>query len=160
MRAFIGMVAEQNMEFHHLDIKTAFLNGELAENERVYIQQPPGYETGSGLACHLVKTLYGLKQAPRAWHERLHKELDSMGFKASDADPSMFVQSNKSSSTYLLTYVDDNLIAAPTIAAVHDIKTRPISTFDARDLGKETTTWASTSSGTMGAAPSRSHRSS
>ncbi|WIA41017.1 hypothetical protein OEZ86_004655 [Tetradesmus obliquus] len=136
MRAFIAMVAELGMEFHHLDIKTAFLNGELAEHERVFIMQPPGYENGSGLACHLVKTLYGLKQAPRAWHERLHKELEILGFKASDADPSLFIQNNKTSNTYLLTYVDDILIAAPTISAVESIKRSLMSVFDARDLGE------------------------
>jgi hypothetical protein len=121
LRTLIAKVANEDLEFHHLDIKTAFLNGELAENERVYTTQAPGFDDGSGKTYHLIKTLYGLKQAPRAWHERLHRELDTLGFKPSEADPSLFIQANKSSSTYLLTYVDDILIAAPDIAAVDSI---------------------------------------
>eukprot|EP00882_Tetradesmus_deserticola_P020794 GHRQ01022471.1.p1 GENE.GHRQ01022471.1~~GHRQ01022471.1.p1 ORF type:complete len:384 (+),score=60.15 GHRQ01022471.1:381-1532(+) len=88
------------------------------------------------MACHLIKTLYGLKQAPRAWLERLHRELDSLGFKPSEADPSLFIQTNKNSNTYLLTYVDDILIAAPDTATVQQIKDSLMTAFDARDLGE------------------------
>ena len=124
------------MELHQLDVKTAFLNGELAEDERVFITQPQGYESGTGLACHLNKTLYGLKQAPRAWHERLFTELEAIGFKASDADPGLFIYNGKSSNTYLLVYVDDILITASSLEAVSTVKERLMATFDARDLGE------------------------
>ena len=69
LRALLARVAHYDMELHHLDIKTAFLNGQL--EEEVYVEQPPGYAGGgNGKVCRLHRALYGLKQAPRAWHNR------------------------------------------------------------------------------------------
>uniref|UniRef100_A0A0A9GS79 Reverse transcriptase Ty1/copia-type domain-containing protein n=1 Tax=Arundo donax TaxID=35708 RepID=A0A0A9GS79_ARUDO len=64
----IAIVAHANWELHHLDIKSAFLNGDL--HEEVYVEQPPEF-TVKGKEClvyHLDKALYGLRQAPRAWN--------------------------------------------------------------------------------------------
>eukprot|EP00966_Prymnesium_polylepis_P011668 268136-Prymnesium_polylepis.1 len=61
------------------------------------------------MACHLHKALYGLKQAPRAWHLRLKKELETLGFTPSEADPGLFINKKASEPSYLLTYVDDIL---------------------------------------------------
>jgi hypothetical protein len=83
LRALLAVVAARDMELHQLDVKTAFLNGEL-ENE-IYIQQSQGYkEGGPGTVCHLKKTLYGWRQAPRAWHTRLKAKLEALGFWASE----------------------------------------------------------------------------
>ena len=89
--------------------------------------------------CHLHKTLYGLKQAPRAWHLRLHQELETFGFKASEADPSLYTCSDNETACYLLVYVDDILIAAKDITTVTDVKKKLLATFDGRDLGEATT---------------------
>ena len=74
LRARLTVVAARDLELHQLDVKTAFLNGEL--EEEIYIQQPQGYEQGGpGVVCLLKRTPYGLRQAPRAWYQRLKEEL-------------------------------------------------------------------------------------
>ena len=136
LRTVLATAAAADLDLHHLDIKTAFLNGEI--EEEVWTVQPPGYEEGSGaLACKLHKALYGLKQAPRAWHQRLQSELESMGFSACPADPALFIKSG-STPVYLLTYVDDLLLAASDSGELRDVKERLMSAFEARDLGEAT----------------------
>ena len=133
LRTLIAKVTAEDMELHQLDVKTAFLNGYLEED--LWIEQPPGYEEGGpDMACHLKKSLYGLKQAPRAWHARLHEELDKIGFKASQADPGLYI--SKGLKAYLLIYVDDILIASKNMRNVKRIKDLLQQAFDARDLGE------------------------
>nr|CAA49283.1 gag,protease,endonuclease, reverse transcriptase,RNaseH [Volvox carteri f. nagariensis] len=120
LRALLS-VAARDLELHQLDVKTAFLNGELEET--VYIQQPPGYVEGEPyLACKLEKALYGLKQAPRAWYARLRSELEAMNFTVSQADPGLFYRDVLGERVYLLVYVDDLLIAAKDINIVRQLK--------------------------------------
>jgi len=131
----LAMVAAEDMELHQLDVKTAFLNGELEED--IYMVQPQGYEEGGpGIACHLKKALYGLKQAPRAWHTKLKMELENMSFQASETDPGLYIQRRKDINVYILVYVDDILIVAKDLELVRDIKKTLMTTFDARDLGE------------------------
>jgi hypothetical protein len=102
------MAAAQDMNIYHLDVKTAFLNGEL--EEEIYMKQPECYEADATRVCRLIKSLYGLRQAPRAWFNKLKSELEAMGFKTSDADPSLYTKNENGVRTYLLVYVDDILI--------------------------------------------------
>ena len=136
LRALLAKAAAEDLEMDSLDIKTAFLNGEL--EEEVYTQQPEGYAEGRQV-CHLRKALYGLRQAPRAWHTKLKKELEQMGFAASAADPSLFVGQHQGVPVYLLTYVDDLLVAASSREAVDWVKAKVKATFDTRDLGEVST---------------------
>lgn len=135
LRALLALVAAEDMELHQLDVKTAFLNGEL--EEEVYTKQPPGYETGApGTVCHLHKALYGLRQAPRAWHAKLKKELEELGWEESEADPGLFILTNSDGKCYILVYVDDMLVASKSLLAVTDCKTSISNIFEVRDLGE------------------------
>ena len=75
LRTLLALTAAEDLELHQLDIKTAFLNGELEET--IFMNQPEGYQEGTpDTVCHLRKSLYGLRQAPRAWNTRLKTLLE------------------------------------------------------------------------------------
>jgi hypothetical protein len=123
LRALLAVLAARDMELHQLDVKTAFLNGEL--EKEIYMQQAQGYEEGGpGMVCQLKKTLYRLRQAPRAWHTRLKAELEALGFRASETDPALFVIGARRQATYVLVWVRDILVAGldrEEIAAVKEL---------------------------------------
>eukprot|EP00253_Pinus_taeda_P033280 PITA_33280 len=69
IQMFLALSSFQNFKVFQMDVKSAFLNGDL--EEEVYIEQPDGFILGNdpNLVCRLKKALYGLKQAPRACNE-------------------------------------------------------------------------------------------
>jgi len=135
LRALMAITAASDLELHMLDIKTAFLNGEL--EQPLYITQPQGYEADDPtLVCHLNKTLYGLKQAPRAWHLKLKAELEKLGFTESRADAGLFRAIINGEAMYILAYVDDLLMACSNIGVITSVKKKIMELFDARDLGE------------------------
>jgi hypothetical protein len=80
VKLILAVAAQLGWHVHHLDVKFAFLNGEL--QEEVYVCQPPGFEAKGqeDKVLKLQKALYGLRQAPRAWNTKLHKTLTDLGF--------------------------------------------------------------------------------
>ncbi|GJS58972.1 retrovirus-related pol polyprotein from transposon TNT 1-94 [Tanacetum coccineum] len=80
IRIFIANAAHKNMTIYQMDVKTAFLNGEL--KEKVYVSQPEVffYQDNPSHVYKLKKALYGLKQAPRAWYDMLSSFLISQQF--------------------------------------------------------------------------------
>lgn len=133
VRALLSLAAVEDLEIEQLDVKTAFLNGEL--EEEIWMEQPQGFEVGGNeKACHLQKALYGLKQAPRAWHLKLTEEMGRIGFVPSTADPSLFVKQTETESTYAAVWVDDCLIVGKT-EGVKAVKEAIGKVFTVRDLG-------------------------
>jgi hypothetical protein len=67
VRLLFTLAAQEGWRVHHMDVKSAFLNGDL--KEEVYVHQPPGFVIPGkeGKVLRLRKALYGLRQAPRAW---------------------------------------------------------------------------------------------
>lgn len=110
LRAFLSIVAARDMEMVHFDVKTAFLYGDL--EEEIFMEQPEGYDDGSGLVCRLQHGLYGLKQASRQWNSKLTEFLLKFGFKQSAADSCVYVSDKNGSYTILAIYVDDGALAS------------------------------------------------
>ena len=75
-----------------MDVKSAFLNGDL--EEEVYIEQLEGFILGNDakLVCKFKKALYGLKQAPRAWYYRPDKYLQQQGFTKGSMDNNLYTK--------------------------------------------------------------------
>jgi hypothetical protein len=138
LRALLSVVAKHDLELHQLDVKTAFLNGDL--DEEIWMKQPPGYAEGAGTqACRLVKSLYGLRQAPRAWYTKLKTELEAHGFRASVSDAGLYVWERDGDCAYVIVWVDDMLIAAASLMVIELVKGKLRSSFDVHDLGEART---------------------
>ncbi|GJR37596.1 retrovirus-related pol polyprotein from transposon TNT 1-94 [Tanacetum coccineum] len=92
IRIFVANAANKNMTIFQMDVKTAFLNGEL--KEEVYISQPEGFidQDNPSHVYKLKKSLYGLKQAPRAWYDMLSSFLISQHFSKGAVDPTLFIR--------------------------------------------------------------------
>ena len=108
LRLLLSIAAQKTYDVHQLDVKTAFLNGEL--DEEVYLEPPEGATDVQGRVWRLEKALYGLKQAAQAWHMKLKASLAKIRLHASEADPCLFLGKIHGEATYILIHVDDALI--------------------------------------------------
>jgi hypothetical protein len=136
-RTLLAVAAARDFELHQMDVKTAFLHGEL--EEAIWMQPPEGYMLGSdGAVCRLRKSIYGLKQASRAWHSKLKCVFDQEGLKPSVADPGLFVKGDKDlGMVYVLVWVNDLFIVGPK-ALVDSVRAAVSKSFEAVDLGQST----------------------
>jgi hypothetical protein len=135
-RALLAVAAAKDYEIHQVDIKTAFLNGEL--EEEVYVTQPPGFDNGNPhIVCKLRKALYGLKQAPRAWHKTLNEKLATMGYGVCKSDAGVYIKTDSQGlKSYILVYVDDLLIISKAKQEIDECKTKLLLDFKIHDLGE------------------------
>jgi hypothetical protein len=135
IRAFFGIVAMHDLELEQLDVKTAFLHGELEED--IYMDQPEGYVVPGkeDLVCKLKRSLYGLKQSPRQWYKRFDSFMLTHGFERSQYDSCVYIKFVNGSPIYLLLYVDDMLIAAKSMKEITILKNQLSSEFEMKDLG-------------------------
>ncbi|KAL0296315.1 UNVERIFIED_CONTAM: Retrovirus-related Pol polyprotein from transposon TNT 1-94 [Sesamum radiatum] len=118
-----------------MDVKTAFLNGEL--DEEIYMEQPEGFVVPGQekKVCRLVKSLYGLKQAPKQWHEKFDRTMLSNGFKINDCDKCVYVKSTQHSFIIVCLYVDDMLIMGSNRDIILTTKKILTKHFDMKDMG-------------------------
>ena len=95
IRLMIAIAALRDLEIHQMDVKTAFLNGDL--EEEIYMKQPEGFVIPGqeDKVCRLVKSLYGLKQAPKQWHEKFDNTMMSNGFKINECDKCIYYKTTK-----------------------------------------------------------------
>ena len=86
IRTILSLVVVEDLHLEQLDVKTAFLHGDL--EEEIYMQQPQGYEVKGkeNLVCRLKKSLYGLKQAPRQWYLKFDKFMIEQGYDRCHSD--------------------------------------------------------------------------
>nr|GEU78729.1 retrovirus-related Pol polyprotein from transposon TNT 1-94 [Tanacetum cinerariifolium] len=94
IRIFLAYVAHINMVFYQMDVKTAFLNGNL--QEEVNVSHPDGFvdPDNPNHVYKLKKALYGLKQAPHVWYDMLSSLLISQDFSKGSVDPTLFIHRN------------------------------------------------------------------
>ena len=135
IRLLIAIAALHNMEIHQMDVKTAFLNGDL--DEEIYMEQPKGFvaKGQEHKVCKLVKSLYGLKQAPKQWHEKFDHIMITHGFKINECDKCVYTKTQNNACVMLCLYVDDMLIMGTNKEIINWTKKILKSSFDMKDLG-------------------------
>ena len=136
IRTLLALAAHQNYEVHQMDVKTAFLNGDLDVD--LYMQQPEGFVIAGQeqLVCKLRKSIYGLKQAGRAWFEKINAALIGMDFTPLDSDHCVYVRHQGDDVLYIVLYVDDLLLIGSSLAEVKQLKTDLSARFEMTDLGE------------------------
>ena len=137
IRAILSLVATENLFLEQLDVKTAFLHGDLEED--IYMHQPEGFEVKGkeGYVCKLKKSLYGLKQAPRQWYHKFDTFMITNEFVRCQSDHCVYVKKiTNGNYVILLLYVDDMLVAGSSMQDIVDLKKKLANTFDMKDLGE------------------------
>jgi hypothetical protein len=119
VRTLIAVSASQYWPLFQMDVKNAFLNGELTEE--VYMQLPPSFSHPPGFShkvCCLRRALYGLKQAPRAWFAKFSSIISQHGFSVSSYDSTLFFRCSDHGITLLLLYVNDMIITSDDVQGI------------------------------------------
>ncbi|GJU08654.1 retrovirus-related pol polyprotein from transposon TNT 1-94 [Tanacetum coccineum] len=123
VRVVLAMCATHDLHLKQLDVKTAFLHGNL--EEEIYMLQPEGFKQKGkeNLVCRLNKSLYGLKQAPRCWYKRFDSFIRSLEYNRLHADLcAYFKRFRNNDFIILLLYVDDMLVACPNKDRINKLK--------------------------------------
>ena len=136
IRMLLSLAALRGWEVFQLNVKSAFLHGEL--NEVVYIEQPEGYiRMGEEHKAYLLKkALYGLKQAPRAWYSRLEDYFAGEGFDKCSYEHTLFIKKEGGSFLVVSLYVDDLIFTGNNVMLCEKFKASMQSEFDMTDLGR------------------------
>uniref|UniRef100_A0A2N9EKJ9 CCHC-type domain-containing protein n=1 Tax=Fagus sylvatica TaxID=28930 RepID=A0A2N9EKJ9_FAGSY len=135
VRIIMVVAARLDLELHQLDVKTAFLNGDL--KEEIYMDQPDGFQIKGqeGKVCRLKKSLYGLKQSSRQWYLKFHQAILDIGYEMSPLDHCVYVWRDKEKLALLSLYVDDILLASNSPDMMKETKFCLGSKFEMKDMG-------------------------
>lgn len=136
IRVLLALSSIYNLYVHQMDVKTAFLNGDL--DEEVYMEQPEGFVLPGNehKVCKLTKSLYGLKQAPKQWHEKFDSVILEYGFTHNSADKCVYSKFVDDFGVIICLYVDDMLIISTNMNGINDTKKYLTSRFKMKNLGE------------------------
>ena len=136
IRLLLAIVTNLNLELHQMDVKIAFLNGEL--DEEFFMEQPVGFivKGQERKVCKLQRSIEGLKQSSRQLYLKFHKVILTYDFKMIDEDHCVYVKGTSGKFSILFLYVDDILIAKSDKEYLMDIKRWLSTHFDMQDMGE------------------------
>ncbi|KAL5851084.1 hypothetical protein ACOSQ3_006202 [Xanthoceras sorbifolium] len=136
LRVILVLVAQFNFELQQMDMKTAFLNGDL--EDEVFMKQPKGFSSSDGeqLVCKLKKSIYDLKQASRQWYLKFHNVISSFGFVENIMNQCIYQKVSGSKICFLVLYVDDILLATNDKGLLYEVKQFLSENFDMKDMGE------------------------
>ena len=133
IRAILALAVKEDWEIQQMDVKGAYLNGDL--KEKIYMKQPEGFSDGTAQLCRLIKTLYGLKQSGREWNNKLNSKLHNIGFERLQSDPCIYIR--KTNRIEIITvWVDDLLLFTKDKIQMDNLKRELDNLFEITDLGE------------------------
>ncbi|KAK2429799.1 secreted RxLR effector protein [Trifolium repens] len=136
VRILLAIAAYHDYEIWQMDVKTAFLNGNLLED--VYMTQPEGFDIPNEAhkICKLQRSIYGLKQASRSWNLRFDETVTKYGFIKNEDEPCVYMKVSGSKIVFLVLYVDDILLIGNDVPTLQQVKTWLGNCFSMKDLGE------------------------
>ena len=127
LRAVLAEANHEDWDIDQIDIKTAFLYGEI--DEEIYLKLPDGN-------IHLLqRALYGLKQAGRQWYSRFNKSLENFGLKRLHGDPCCYHMKTKTETLIVMVHVDDAIITGTNPATIQALKMALRTEYELKDMG-------------------------
>nr|GEU71554.1 ribonuclease H-like domain, reverse transcriptase, RNA-dependent DNA polymerase [Tanacetum cinerariifolium] len=135
VRLILALAAYHGWQVHQLDVKLAFLHGDLKED--VHVTQPKGFiqQGNSGKVYKLTKALYGLRQAPRACNVKLDQTLKSLEFKKCNLEQAVYMKRSKTSILLVGVYEDDLIITGTPRKEIDLFNSYIEDKFEMSDLG-------------------------
>ncbi|KAM0897712.1 hypothetical protein ACQ4PT_022392 [Festuca glaucescens] len=136
VRILLAIAAFFDYEIWQMDVKTAFLNGDI--EEELYMVQPKGFvdPKNADKVCKLQRSIYGLKQASRSWNRRFDKVIKDFGFIQCHGEACIYKKVSGSSVAFLILYVDDILLIGNDIELLSSVKGYLNKCFSMKDLGE------------------------
>ncbi|KAK1627682.1 hypothetical protein QYE76_001997, partial [Lolium multiflorum] len=122
VRILLAIAAFFDYEIWQMDVKTAFLNGDI--EEELYMVQPKGFvdPKNADKVCKLQRSIYGLKQASRSWNLRFDRVIKDFGFIRTHGEACIYKKVSGSSVAFLILYVDDILLIGNDIELLSSVK--------------------------------------
>ena len=135
-RLIMALVAHFDLELRQMDVKIAFLNGDLSEE--VYMLQLESFkENGKeNMVCRLKRSIYGLKQASCQWYLKFDKIVTFFGFIENKFDQCVYMKVGGGKFIFMVLLIDDILLARSDVNLLNDTKHLLSANFDMKDLGE------------------------
>ncbi|KAK1594668.1 hypothetical protein QYE76_008240 [Lolium multiflorum] len=136
VRILLAIAAFFDYEIWQMDVKTAFLNGDI--EEELYMVQPKGFvdPENADKVCKLQRSIYGLKQASQSWNLRFDRVIKDFGFIRTHGEACIYKKVSGSSVAFLILYVDDILLIGNDIELLSSVKGYLNKSFSMKDLGE------------------------
>ena len=128
-KILFALAAHYNLHIYQMDVKSAFLHGDL--DEEIYVNLPDGFQDGDDMVCKLLKPLYGLKQAPRVWAKILREFLVTKGLARLESDHCIYVAKD----LIVAIYLDDIFILSNNQRSLRQMRAELKHRFKMLDIG-------------------------
>ena len=138
IQLILAIVAHLDIQSHQMDVKAAFVNGEI--KKEIYMQQPQGFvvKGQEHKVCKLKRSIYGLNQSSRQWNLKSYQAIVSYGFRMVEEYHCVYIKRSKDGFEILSLYMDDILLATNSKEFIKIVKDWLYLNFDMKDIGKTT----------------------